>query len=149
MYVLDVNPIDDSDVGDAEINDATDTRVDSNGSIEYIRCNITDWASLRQAFLSVGHIDIAIANAGVSEECDYFADTFDADGRLEEPVYAVLDVNYRAVLNFVKLSLSAFRRQGQAGGSRCIVQQSWQYESSPFPVSCFLFSVFRFQLSAP
>ena len=78
-------------------------------------CNITSWKELSDAFSRIGHIDIAISNAGVSEECDYFADTFDAEGRLQEPSYNVLDVNFLAVLNFVKLSLSTFKRQGPGG----------------------------------
>jgi NAD(P)-dependent dehydrogenase (short-subunit alcohol dehydrogenase family) len=60
-------------------------------------------------------VDIAIANAGVSEEANYFKDTFDDDSNLIEPKYRVIDVNYRAVLNFVKLSLSFLRRQGTVG----------------------------------
>ena len=78
-------------------------------------CNVASWSELSEAFSRIGHIDIAISNAGVSEECDYFADTFDAEGHLEEPKYNVLEVNFRAVLNFVKLSLSTFKRQGPGG----------------------------------
>ena len=78
-------------------------------------CNVASWKELSEAFSRIGHIDIAISNAGVSEECDYFVDTFDAEGHLEEPRYNVLEVNLRAVLNFVKLSLSAFKRQGPGG----------------------------------
>lgn len=37
-------------------------------------------------------------------------DTFDSEGLLVEPKYAVLDVNLRGVLNFVKLGLSQMRR---------------------------------------
>jgi len=90
--------------------------------IEYTRCDITDWKSLRNVFATMKHIDIAVANAGVSQECDYFEDTFDANGELEEPRYAVIEVNYRAVLNFVKLSLSAFRKQ--APGSSLVITSS-------------------------
>lgn len=82
---------------------------------EYIRCNITSWSELQAVFIRVGRVDITIANAGVSEETNYFKDTFDDSGNLIEPKYGVLDVNFRAVLNFVKLSLSAFRRQGTGG----------------------------------
>lgn len=116
--MLDLNPIDktDSDNIAPEIRD----------SIIYTHCDITNWADLRGVFETVGHVDIAIANAGVSEEKDYFADTFDADGKLEEPGYAVVEVNYRAVLNFVKLSLSAFRKQGP-GGSLVITSSATGY----------------------
>ena len=78
-------------------------------------CNVASWKELLAAFSRIGHIDIAISNAGVSEECDYFADTFDTEGTFEEPRYNVLEVNFRAVLNFVKLSLSTFKKQGPGG----------------------------------
>ncbi|MCJ1258245.1 hypothetical protein MMC24_006076 [Lignoscripta atroalba] len=93
---------------------------------EYIRCNVTSWADLRAIFGRIGHLDIAIANAGISEETDYFMDTFDNANDLIEPKYAVLDVNYRAVLNFVKLSISHFRRQGK-GGSIVITSSATAY----------------------
>jgi NAD(P)-dependent dehydrogenase (short-subunit alcohol dehydrogenase family) len=96
-------------------------KIDSE-RIEYKKCDVTDWNSLRTVFAAVGHIDIAVANAGVSEECDYFEDTYDSDGNLQEPRYNVVEVNYRAVLNFVKLSLSTFRKQ--APGSSLVITSS-------------------------
>ena len=61
-------------------------------------------------------MDIVVANAGVSQEGDYFADTFTEDGDLAEPKYAVFDVNVKATLNVVKLALRAFRVQfGERG----------------------------------
>jgi NAD(P)-dependent dehydrogenase (short-subunit alcohol dehydrogenase family) len=118
VHVLDLNPIEESD----NANIAPEIR----DSIKYTYCDITKWASLRDVFETVGHVDIAIANAGVTEEKDYFADSFDADGKLEEPGYAVVEVNYRSVLNFVKLSLSAFRKQGP-GGSLVITSSATAY----------------------
>ncbi|PGG97503.1 hypothetical protein AJ79_09173 [Helicocarpus griseus UAMH5409] len=106
VHVLDLNPIDPRDNSDAP---------EPSGNIKFTECDITSWDSLREVFETVGRVDIAVANAGVSQEADYFADKFDAEGKLEEPKYAVLEVNYRAVLNFVKLSLSAFRKQGPGG----------------------------------
>ncbi|KAI4137838.1 MAG: hypothetical protein LQ341_004963, partial [Variospora aurantia] len=79
------------------------------------------------AFKTAGRVDICVANAGVSEETNYFADTFDAQtGELEEPKYRVIDVNYRAVVNFVKISLSYLRRQGR-GGSIVVTTSSTAY----------------------
>lgn len=86
---------------------------------------MTKWAELRQAFDRIGKVDIAVANAGVSEETDYFKDTFDDAGRLLEPEYQVLDVNYRAVLSFIKLSLSKMRKAG--GGSIVITSSATAY----------------------
>jgi NAD(P)-dependent dehydrogenase (short-subunit alcohol dehydrogenase family) len=92
---------------------------------EFIKCNITSWSELRSAFEHVKKVDIAVANAGVSEECSYFEDTFDESGQLLEPKYGVLEVNYRAVLNFVKLSTSYMRRAG--GGSMVITSSATAY----------------------
>ncbi|KAI9787994.1 MAG: hypothetical protein M1816_007298 [Peltula sp. TS41687] len=98
----------------------------SPASVHSHLCNVASWKDLTAAFQRIGHVDIAVANAGVSEECDYFADTFDEDGKLEEPKYDVIKVNLRAVFNFVKLSLSAFKRQGP-GGSIVITSSATGY----------------------
>ncbi|KAK3946265.1 hypothetical protein QBC46DRAFT_415170 [Diplogelasinospora grovesii] len=107
VHILDINPPDDDDLP-------------LPPTIIYTHCDVTDWASLLSAFSAAAtpRVDIAIANAGVSQECDYFADTFDPrTGQLEEPNWGVLNVNFRAVLNFTKLAISAFRRQGGGGGA--------------------------------
>jgi len=109
-YMLDLNPPDEEPPPNAE----------------YVCCNVTSWSELLAAFERAGHVDIAIANAGVSEEANYFKDTFDDDSNLIEPRYRVIDVNYRAVLNFVKLSLSFLRRQG-TGGSIVITSSATAY----------------------
>jgi len=92
----------------------------------FIQCDTTSWADLQSAFKHVKHVDIAIANAGVSEEEDYFEDRFDESGELLEPQYKVIDVNFRGVLNFVKLALSYMRRQGK-GGSVVITSSATAY----------------------
>jgi NAD(P)-dependent dehydrogenase (short-subunit alcohol dehydrogenase family) len=114
VHILDINPIDDKD------------RKPGDELLQYHNCNIVDWVNLRNVFTSVGHVDIAVANAGISESCDYFADTFDAEGNLAEPDCALLDVNYRSVLNFTKLSIHAFRKQGP-GGSLIFTTSSTAY----------------------
>lgn len=108
-YILDLNPPDEA----------------LPPNVEYIECNITSWSELRGVFERVKKVDIAVANAGVSEEANYFEDTFDEAGQLLEPRYAVLEVNYRAVLNFVKLSISHMRAAG--GGSIVITASATAY----------------------
>ncbi|KAI0099745.1 NAD(P)-binding protein [Nemania sp. FL0031] len=83
----------------------------------YHQCDITSWKQLRETFDSAGAVDIAIANAGVSDEQleSYFDDKFDGDGHLAQPIWGVLDVNYRAVLDFIKLAWSIMRRHGTEG----------------------------------
>ena len=92
----------------------------------FIKCDTTSWQELKAALKQTGHVDIAIANAGVSEEYDYFEDRFDEDGELLEPKYKVIEVNYRGVLNFVKLATSCMRRQGK-GGSVVITSSATAY----------------------
>lgn len=92
---------------------------------QHVPCNITQWARLCQVFAEIGRADIVVANAGVSQETDYFADSFDPDGQLEEPRYGVIEVNYRATLNVMKLALHAFREAG--GGSLVLTSSATAY----------------------
>ncbi|MCJ1468780.1 hypothetical protein MMC07_007410 [Pseudocyphellaria aurata] len=94
-------------------------------NVEFIKCNVTSWLELRGAFERVQNVDIAVANAGIAEKFRYFEDKFDEAGRLLEPQYDVLDVNYRSVLNFVKLSISYMRKS--SGGSIVITSSSAAY----------------------
>lgn len=55
------------------------------------------------------------ANAGVSEEANYFDDSFDQDGMLEEPRYGIMGVNFYGVLNTVKLAYSSMRKNNITG----------------------------------
>lgn len=88
---------------------------DEISGLEFSACNVTSWDELRGFFDRIGHVDMVFANAGVSEETDYFQNTFDQHGALEEPKYGVLGVNYRAVLNCIKLGTRAMKRQGTGG----------------------------------
>ena len=99
---------------------------DAASSATFIECNTASWPDLLTAFKQAGSVDIAIANAGVSEEHDYFEDRLDEAGELLEPTYNVIDVNYRGVLNFVKLATSYMRRQGR-GGSIVITSSATAY----------------------
>ena len=92
----------------------------------FIKCDITSWQDLKAAFKEAGKVDIAIANASVSEEQDYFEDVYDQAGELAEPKYEVIEVNYRGVLNFVKLAISYMRKQGK-GGSIVITSSATAY----------------------
>lgn len=117
VYVLDVNPPDEGFLSNTE----------------FINCNITSWGELCSAFEQVKHVDIAVANAGVSEDGDYFEDTFDDTGKLLEPRYDVVKVNYQSVLNFVKLSVRSMREAG--GGSIVITSSATAYApEQSFPV---------------
>ncbi|KAI1267666.1 hypothetical protein F5Y18DRAFT_443422 [Xylariaceae sp. FL1019] len=92
----------------------------------FIRTDVTSWTELKAAFAQIGHVDIAVANAGVSEEQPFFEDTFDEEGELEEPGFAVVDVNFKGSVLFTKLAVSYMRRQGN-GGSIVITASATSY----------------------
>lgn len=113
MHALDINP--------PHPEDPT-----SHPNVHPAICDVSSWASLSSHFARIGHVDIAIANAGVSQSNDPFTDTFAADGSLEGPNLTVIDINFRAVVFFTKLALSAFKRQGP-GGSLVITASATAY----------------------
>ena len=157
VYILDLNPPDTSfsitSTTTAPITPPNTSTPPLPHNIIYIPCSTAKWADLTSAFSRIisenSRIDIAIANAGVSEECDYFTDTFDEEGILQEPKWGVLDVNLRGTLGFLKLAISSMRKSG--GGSLVITSSATAYSpeqslpvysSSKFAVSwfsCFLF----------
>lgn len=83
--------------------------------VRFHQCSVTNWPELRAAFDQIGHLDYVFANAGTSEETDYFADSLDSDGLLAEPTYRVIDVNVRGVYNVVKLAWSRMRTDKTEG----------------------------------
>lgn len=83
--------------------------------VHFHQCDVTNWGDLRGVFSEIGQIDYAFANAGTSEETDYFADQLDGGGLLAEPAYGVLDVNLRGVYNVVKLAWSRMRTDKTRG----------------------------------
>ncbi len=95
-------------------------------NITFHAADVLSWVALRTIFASIPHLDMVFANAGVSEETNYFADTFDEAGLLKEPGYGVLGVNVRAVLNVIKLGWSHMRAQGK-GGSIVITTSATAY----------------------
>lgn len=99
-----------------------------NGTIEYRHCDVSSWEQLTAAFQYAGNIDIAVANAGICEETNYFEDAIDSvTGNLIEPEYRVLDINIRAVCNFTKLALSHFRKHPERAGSIVINSSATAY----------------------
>lgn len=110
-FLLDRNPPEDGEIP---------------GNSTFIRADITSWVELKAAFAQVGHVDIAVANAGVSEEQPYFEDTLDEQGELKEPGFAVVDVNFKGTVMFIKLAVSYMRKQGK-GGSVVLTASSTGY----------------------
>ena len=92
----------------------------------YKSCDVTSWVDLRAAFQSVGHVDMVFANAGIGETANYFTDTLDSDGRLQEPPSTVIDVNLKGMLYVIKLSWFAMKQQ-KSGGSIVITTSATAY----------------------
>ncbi|KAI1074468.1 hypothetical protein F5B20DRAFT_563385 [Whalleya microplaca] len=114
VYLLDLSP------PDAETTpQPADGEPVLSENVTFAHCDTRSWTDLREAFQNCvsefGRIDIAIANAGVSEEYDYFEDRVDESGELLEPGFGVADVNFRGVVNFIKLAVSQMRKQRKAG----------------------------------
>lgn len=63
----------------------------SPSNINHVLCDVAYLPELRAVFKRIGHIDIAVANAAVSQESDYSADSYREGGELEEPKYKILD----------------------------------------------------------
>ncbi|KAF3763396.1 hypothetical protein M406DRAFT_74013 [Cryphonectria parasitica EP155] len=104
------------DISEPNDEDADDWEEWENFHIHQL--DVTNWAALRDAFDSIGHVDLVFANAGISDVGHNFLDDeFDEDGRLLEPTqsYQVIDVDIRAVLNTVKLAHHQMKKHNVQG----------------------------------
>ncbi|RJE22733.1 short chain dehydrogenase [Aspergillus sclerotialis] len=130
VHVLDIVPIDESfdiyEIPGQPNGHFPQPTLSSAGSIQFRQCDVTDWNCLRDIFLSFKHIDIVVANAGVSQDPDYFSDILDENGQLNEPAHRVVEVNFRSVLNLTKLALRQFQQQNP-GSSLVITTSSTAY----------------------
>ncbi|KAI0857180.1 short chain dehydrogenase reductase [Xylaria cubensis] len=104
--------------------------------LQFHHCDVTKWRDLVAIFDEIGRIDYVYANAGTVEKTDYFADNFDSDGRLEEPEYEELDINFRAVVNIIKLAWRHMRAR-DVHGSVVITTSATAYApEQSLPVFC-------------
>lgn len=78
--------------------------------------------------MSINHIDMVFANAGIAENEPLLQNDLavDVEGCLLEPTYPVLDVNLRSVLNVIKLSWRIMKGQSE-GGSIVLTSSSTAY----------------------
>lgn len=87
----------------------------------HVQCNVTSWASLRDAFETAhkhfGRIDAAFVNAGIMEYRDqFFSEEVDNEGKLKEPDHRTLTVDLNAVVNTTKLAIHYLKKNGKEGG---------------------------------
>lgn len=77
-----------------------------------------------------GHIDVVFVNAGIAEfEDQFFTDRLDEDGELAEPDRRVIDVDFHAADDTVKLAIH-FLRKNKGGGSIVITTSLAGYLAS-------------------
>ncbi|KAJ4289875.1 hypothetical protein N0V90_011208 [Kalmusia sp. IMI 367209] len=107
--------------------------------IIFHQCDVTHWKTLRGIFAKVGHVDYVFANAGISENENFLADTLEEEmksntsitrdevlNQLAEPAYPLVDVNLKSVLNVIKLAHHSFKRD-TTRGSIVITSSSTAY----------------------
>ncbi|KAI1274907.1 15-hydroxyprostaglandin dehydrogenase [Xylaria sp. FL0933] len=136
----------------ADNTQADDTQASDNrgGNVKFEKCDVASWAEQKRAFKAVyervGHIDLVIANAGVSEgggrswilpgggELD------PVDDEPEEPRLKVLDVNLLGIVYSVKLALHYMQRNapnattGSRGSIICTASNVGLYPFPPAPL---------------
>jgi NAD(P)-dependent dehydrogenase (short-subunit alcohol dehydrogenase family) len=88
--------------------------------ILYQKCEITDWKSQRSAFANAakhyGRIDAVFVNAGIAEYGDQFFDeTMDETGQLQEPDRRVLKIDMDAAADSVRLAIHHLRKNKNGG----------------------------------
>lgn len=91
---------------------------------KFFKCDQTSWDELNAAFAFAGGVDIAVANAGVSEEEDFATDIWESDGKLKQPNWKVVDVNFCGTIAFVKLASAWMRKQGRKRGGSIVITSS-------------------------
>lgn len=80
----------------------------------YISCDILSWSSQRDAFAQAASrfngIDCVFVNAGIAEKGEQiWTDSYDSQGKLQEPDRATIDVDIRAVGDTLKLAFHHLR----------------------------------------
>ena len=113
VYILDITPLDSADV-------------EADPDLIFRSCDVTSWVELRSTFQSIGHVDLVFANAGIGETTNYFTDTLDDNGLLQEPSSTVMDVNLKGMLYVIKLSWFAMKQQ-KSGGSIVVTTSATAY----------------------
>ena len=96
----------------------------------FVECDTSSWSSVLSAFEGIERCDIAVANAGVSENPPFFEDRYDDDGNLVDGTYEPIEVNLMGTFKFVKCAVSYMRRQWKErgeGGSIVITASATAY----------------------
>ncbi|KAI1453911.1 putative short chain dehydrogenase/reductase [Annulohypoxylon moriforme] len=111
------------------------------GKVDFKFCNITSWDSQATAFREVyektGHVDIVMANAGISEQGVSSLGLADEE-EPSQPRLRALDVNLTGTIYTVKLAIHYIKKNkpdpttGSRGSIICTASNAGLY---PFPVA--------------
>ncbi|MCJ1353483.1 MAG: hypothetical protein MMC33_003469 [Icmadophila ericetorum] len=105
VHILDLNP--------------PREEVDSSSSISSLlhfqKCDVSIWSELSRCILSNPKIDYLFANAGMNERPPFLRSPleFSENGSAIEPTYRIIDVNFTAVLNIIKLGWHVMKNNQQ------------------------------------
>lgn len=113
VYILEITPLDSADV-------------EADPDLMFRSCDVTSWVELRSTFQAIGHVDLVFANPGIGETTNYFIDTLEGNGLLQEPCSTIMDVNLKGMLYLIKLSWFAMQQQ-KSGGSIVITTSATAY----------------------
>ena len=95
----------------ASLNDTLSKRYPTT-TFTFLTCDVSSWESISscfsQTYSTVGHIDIVIANAGISKESRLIDD--DVNAEPSKPLVPSIDVNLVGCIYTVKLGIHYLRR---------------------------------------
>ncbi|KAI2470756.1 NAD(P)-binding protein [Annulohypoxylon bovei var. microspora] len=111
------------------------------GKVYFKFCNITSWDSqataFREVYEKVGHVDIVMANAGISEQGISSLTICDED-EPSQPRLRALDVNLTGTIYTVKLAIHYLKKNKpdpMTGSRGCIICTASNAGLYPFPVA--------------
>ncbi|GAA6037208.1 hypothetical protein JCM8097_008621 [Rhodosporidiobolus ruineniae] len=95
----------------------------AGGEATAIKCDVTKWEDqvkmFRHGVNTFGHIDVVVANAGISEPHPLMDLTEGEDGEPQEPKMTTLDVNVKGVMYTIKLAFFHLKNNPVRDG-KCI-----------------------------
>jgi NAD(P)-dependent dehydrogenase (short-subunit alcohol dehydrogenase family) len=107
---------------DKDAGNALAKKLGSN--VTYIPCDVSKYSDnvklFKTALEKYGHIDHAIANAGIGERGDWFNPSLTIEDVEQVPATTTLNINLIGVLYFVRIALPYLKHNRNAGDDRSI-----------------------------
>ncbi|KAL3426634.1 hypothetical protein PVAG01_00143 [Phlyctema vagabunda] len=97
----------------------------SDGTVDFVKTDVSNYESVLRlfdyAFKKHGQVDIAIANAGISEEGDYFDPSLDLESVKQKPSTRTIDVDLNGVLFFARIAAVYLKQGAQPNQDKSLV----------------------------